>query len=115
METKDNLILTALFVGVLVFFFVVVFGNRGLVVMWRMSKEKARIEAVNADMQRHNARFVRTIERLKNDPAFVESFARDEMGLVGEGEIVIRFKDAPPPLAARPESSKISPDAPQSP
>jgi cell division protein FtsB len=115
METRDNLILSVLFIGVLAFLFVVVFGNRGLVAMWRISKEKARIEAVNSDMQKHNARFVRTIERLKNDPAFVESFARDEMGLVGEGEIVIRFKDAPPPLAARPESSKVSPDTLQAP
>ena len=34
---------------------------------------------------------------LRNDPAYVEKLAREELGMVREGETVLKFPSQPPP------------------
>ncbi len=45
---------------------------------------------------RTQAQFLgRTIDQLRNDPAYIEKLAREEHGLVREGETVLKFPPKP--------------------
>jgi cell division protein FtsB len=35
------------------------------------------------------------IDRLKHDPAYIESIARQELGMIGENEIILKPRNAP--------------------
>lgn len=59
---------------------------------------RAELERTRADidrLRRDNARHRREIEALKNDSTAIQDIARDEIGLVHPGELVIRVEVAP--------------------
>jgi cell division protein FtsB len=37
------------------------------------------------------AELTRTVDRLRHDPLYIEKLAREEMGMVREGETVLKF------------------------
>ena len=39
----------------------------------------------------------RTVDRLRNDPAYIEKLAREDLGYVREGETVLKFPSQTPP------------------
>jgi cell division protein FtsB len=43
----------------------------------------------NETLAVENVSLYRTIGRLKNDPVFIESVARNELGMVGKDDVVI--------------------------
>lgn len=53
------------------------------------------VEATRA-LTAENARLRREIEALKSDASAVEDIARDELGMVRPGEIIIRIEDEGP-------------------
>jgi cell division protein FtsB len=74
-----------------------VFAGRNAVVLWQMQRE---IEAAERDVARLSAQQKKLedfAERLRNDPASIEKVAREEMGMVREGETVLKFPSQPPP------------------
>ncbi len=74
-----------------------VFAGRNAVVLWQMQRE---IEAAERDVARLSAQQKQLeglAERLRNDPASIEKVAREEMGMVREGETVLKFPSQPPP------------------
>ena len=74
-----------------------VFAGRNAVVLWQMQRE---IEAAERDVARLSAQQKKLedfAERLRNDPAYIEKVAREEMGMVREGETVLKFPSQPPP------------------
>ncbi|MFQ5850195.1 MAG: septum formation initiator family protein [Candidatus Binatia bacterium] len=85
------------------------FGDRGLLHLWRLSKAKGRLDRKNLRLQRENEILRKRIDRLRHDYRYLEKIAREDLGLVQQGEIVYRFasseskerrikdvKDAPP-------------------
>jgi len=80
-----------------VFVAMLVFGGNGLLQVWRL---KQAMEALQHEIQRleaENDRLTRTIDRLREDPALIEKIAREELGLVKEGETVLKFPANPKP------------------
>jgi cell division protein FtsB len=60
---------------------------------------KQEVEALQRDIQTleaENDRLAQTIDRLRNDPALIEKIAREELGLVKEGEKVLKFPPTKP-------------------
>jgi len=73
-------------------FLFIIFGENGYLHRNRM---KEIIETLHLDNERlveENLNFSRRIDRLKNDPAYVESIARRELGMVEKGEIVFNLR-----------------------
>ena len=64
---------------------------RGLPRYRALKAELAEVDARNADLARDNAALERTIEALRTDPASVEHIARDQLGMVRPGELVVQF------------------------
>ena len=72
-----------------------VYGVTGLLRVRAMHRE---IEAAERDIEalRDQAeRLTGTIDRLRNDPAYIEKLGREEHGLVREGETVLKFPPKP--------------------
>jgi cell division protein FtsB len=71
---------------------VMIFSPDGLARLRALEEEKRRadqdISRLSAQIQEYRVQ----VRRIKEDPAFVERAARDELGLVRQTEVVFQFK-----------------------
>lgn len=82
---------------------VIVFGDRGLVEVSRLKGERDRLLQDNRDLKQQNQSLRREIDRLKTDPAYIEHVARQELGMIGRDEVIVRFND---PAQKKPPARK---------
>ena len=78
-----------LIVSVMIFF--TVFGDKGLLQVYRLRRELREIERVNRELQQENERLRAEINNLRTNKKYIEELARRELGLVKKGEIVYQF------------------------
>ena len=69
-------------------------GQHGLLHLQELRQEQQVLEAEAFTLTRENADLRERIDRLKTDDEFLEKVAREELGFVGKGEIVYRFRDS---------------------
>ena len=55
----------------------------------KLEGQLARIRAAAAELELDNARLAREIQALRTDPQAIEDHARDELGMVYPGELVL--------------------------
>lgn len=70
-------------------------GDRGLVDTLRARRQHDAIVAALAQKRQENARLRDDIRRLKEDPGAIESLAREQLGLIREGEVLFIVRDTP--------------------
>ncbi len=92
MGIKAKLLIAAGILILLGFLFVIGSGERGGVDLYRLKQERDRLHRANLELQEKNRERYQTIDRLKNDPEFVEDVARTDLGMIGEDEVVILKK-----------------------
>ena len=68
------------------------FGENGLTDLYRLKTERDILLKKNHELIQKNLSLYREIERLKNDPEYVENVARNELGVIGKDEVVIKVK-----------------------
>ena len=76
---------------VLVVLALTVYGTRAVL---RVSEMRREMDAMERDLVTLRARtedLTRTVDRLRNDPAYIEKLAREDLGYVREGETVLKF------------------------
>jgi cell division protein FtsB len=66
-------------------------GERGVLHLWRLRGEKAKLDEENYRLQRENETLRQRISKLHNDNFYLEKLAREELNLVRPGEIIYRF------------------------
>jgi cell division protein FtsB len=71
-------------------------GNRGLLETIRVRRQYAELAADLARTRRDNDRLRDDIHRLLDDPATIESVARDQLGLMRDGEVLFIVRDVKP-------------------
>lgn len=69
----------------------ITFGNRGLVDNYLMSKRLVQLKLSNNGVTAENNELKKKIVLLRSDLAYVESLARNELGMVKKGDIVYRL------------------------
>lgn len=69
----------------------ITFGNRGLVDNYLMSKRLAQLKSVNNGVTTENNELKKKIILLRTDLAYIESLARNELGMVKKGDVVYRL------------------------
>ena len=69
------------------------FGDRGLKEVYALQNEMEGIVSVNRGLQQENESLGNYVYLLKNDTALIEKIAREELGLVGTGELVYFFEN----------------------
>lgn len=69
------------------------FGDKGLLDVYRLKRERNTILAHNASLEEENRRLERENSLLKTDRRYIARIARKELGLIGRNEVVYRFED----------------------
>jgi cell division protein FtsB len=78
--------------GIMLFIlYFTVFGERGLLRIYRLNQEKEDIARKAKEMKEENDRLKREIEALKTDRRYLENLARKDFGLVRKNEIIYQF------------------------
>jgi len=72
-------------------------GDKGLMDTMRARRQYAELAAALAQKRQENARLRDEIRRLREDPSTIETLARDELGLMRDGEILFIVKDVTGP------------------
>ena len=86
-------------VVLLLFAGLTVYGWQGVVRRRQMREQLQSLERENVALRRDAERLAQIIDRLRNDPAYLERIAREERGMVRPGETVLKF----------PPKDKVSP------
>ena len=71
-------------------------GERGLVATTRARKQAAELETAVARVRAENARLREEANRLEGDARAIESLARETLGLIHQGEVLVVVKDIKP-------------------
>jgi len=71
-------------------FLLIIFGDNGLVDFVLIKGEKDSLIEKNEKLNQENLVMYREIDRLKNDPKFVENVVRQELGVIGKNEIIFK-------------------------
>ncbi len=92
MSFKNSIMLTLTVVSIFLLLFFVVFGENGSIDLNRMKMERDQLLQKNAELKQENISLYREIGRLKNDPKYVENVARQELGVIGKDEVIIKVR-----------------------
>src|ERR1700757_3655671 len=77
--------------AILFILFFTVFGERGLLRIHHLKKEKQEMQKRAEELKAENEKLKREIEALKSDRRYLESIARKDFGLVRKNEIIYQF------------------------
>jgi cell division protein FtsB len=78
-------------VFILLFLSFTIFGERGLLRIYHLNREKEDILKRVSVVKTENDRLKREIEALKSDRRYLESIARKDFGLVRKNEVIYKF------------------------
>lgn len=68
-----------------------ILGEWGLIDFLQLRQEMVDINVANAEIAAENQVLARKIYRLKNDRQYIENIVRKELGVVGDGELIIKM------------------------
>jgi cell division protein FtsB len=78
---------------ILLVWYFFLFGEKGVVKIIQMRRERDRIVADVTRIEEENKMLQDEIRRLREDPQYLESVARKDLGLIKENEILFIFED----------------------
>lgn len=90
MTTKQNIMLSMVILILFSLFLFIIFGDKGLVDFVLIKGEKNSLIEKNEKLNQENLNMYREIDRLKNDPKFVENVVRQELGVIGKDEVIFK-------------------------
>ena len=70
-----------------------IYGDKGLARMTRARRDRQQAAATLDALRRENAAMREEAARLQQDPTTIEAVARQDLGLIRRGEILIVVKD----------------------
>ncbi len=94
MSVRQKIILVFVVLGLFSMLFLIIGGENGLKDLSALRNQRDGILEKKARIQKENIRLYREIDRLKNDPAYIESVARKELGMIGKNEVILKTRDA---------------------
>ena len=95
MHVKPLYLKLAMVVGILFLVYYlggIVAGDNGLMDLNRKQARLEKIQAENERIERENQALYRRVNRLKNDPAYLEHVVRQQLHVLGEDQLVFKFK-----------------------
>ena len=90
MTRKLNILLSIAVLLLLSLFFFIIVSEHGLADLRFIKKERDRLVEESQRLTRKNLTIGIEIDRLKHDPAYIESIARQELGMIGKDEIILK-------------------------
>lgn len=92
MNQRQKIMLTVISIAAFSFLLVVLFGDNGLFEVRRLQHTHQTLLKNNAQVTQENLQMYRSVDRLQNDPHFIENLARQELGMIRSDELVFKFK-----------------------
>jgi cell division protein FtsB len=92
MNQRQKIMLTTTIIAMFVFLLVVLFGDNGLFELNRLQYTQQSLRKDNAQTTQKNLQMYRSVDRLQNDPYYIENIARRELGMVRSDELIFKFK-----------------------
>ena len=74
----------------------VVYGGSGVIRVRAMRAEIQALEREVSTLRTRTEKLTATVDKLRNDPAYIEKLAREDLGYVREGEMVLKFPPTKP-------------------
>ena len=91
MTKKQHILLAFAILALFSLLLFVIFGENGLADLHLLKQERDNLLQRNAELAKENLLLSREIERLKNDPKYLENIARKELGVVGKDELIFKL------------------------
>lgn len=95
MTPKQRVALTIAALVLISLLFLIIFGEHGLVDLNALKAERDQLAETGEQLTRKNLSLSVEIDRLKHDPKYIENVARQELGMVGEDELILKHRDVP--------------------
>ena len=73
------------------------FGQMGMLNALKLKRTHAQIEEEIVFLKKENEALAQKIEALKSDPHYIESLARNQLGMAREGELIYEFYNSNTP------------------
>jgi len=90
MPVKKRYVLAA---SILAIAALAVFGDKGLMDLYRLRKERDGILSYNTAIAGENSSLEKNIELLKTNRRYIRNIARKELGMIGRNEVVYKFEE----------------------
>ena len=90
MTKKQSILLSVSALLLLALFFFIIVSDHGLADLRFLKKEHDQLVDENRLLSQENQAISIEIHRLKHDPAYIESIARQELGMIGKDEIILK-------------------------
>lgn len=90
MTRKLHILLSIAVLLLIALFFFIIVSEHGLADLRIIKKERDSLVENNKRFTRENLTIGVEIDRLKHDPAYIESIARQELGMIGKDEIILK-------------------------
>ena len=89
MDSKQKILVSLCIVTLFAMLLFSLFSDKGLSDYFELKSEKDRLVIENIRLKEKNDELYRTIERLRNDPEYIESVARKELGMIKKDEVIL--------------------------
>jgi cell division protein FtsB len=80
---------------ILFILFFTVFGERGLLRIFHLSKDRLELQKKADQLKAENEQMRREVEALQGNRRYLESIARKDFGLVRPNEVIYQFSSSP--------------------
>ena len=91
MTKRQKIKLALVFGAMFILLLVVIFGDNGWVELRRMQHTHQSLVKSNVFLTQENAQMYGAIDRLQNDPDYIENIARQELGMIRSNELIFKF------------------------
>lgn len=91
-----RLLACGVIVGALAYIPYRLYGSEGWVAYRMLERQTEEMATKNDALRRENAELERDVVRLRDDPRAIEQVARDELGMIKPGEIVVKVEGPAP-------------------
>jgi cell division protein FtsB len=95
MTSKQSFFLSIAVLALASLLFFIIFGEHGLIDLSSLKNERNQLSAKSEQLTVKNLSLSVEIDRLKHDPKYIESVARQELGMVGEDELILKPRRMP--------------------
>ncbi len=93
MKLKEKKIIQGLIIfSILIVVFLSLFGDKGLLQLIELQKQETRLIREIEELKQEREEWVNKIESLKTNRTYIETIAREKLGMVRNDEKIIRLK-----------------------
>jgi cell division protein FtsB len=95
MTRKQSIFLSIAALALVSLLFFIIFGEHGLIDLNALKNERNQLAEKSEQLTHKKLSLSVEIDRLKHDPKYIENVARQELGMVGEDELILKPRSMP--------------------